>query len=118
MLDEATYRYQNRGFELVRPVIERRLLNDPNGIAESIRTSKGRNPREWVYSHIANTAGTMLESGQFHLYRGMIHPLGPGNDLKKIFDDSIDVLTEMKVIDPEYAEKQKQALRTNIKDIG
>ena len=48
----------------------------------------------------------------------MIHPLGPGNDLKKIFDDSIDVLTEMKVIDPEYAEKQKQALRTNIKDIG
>ena len=38
-----------------------------------IREQKpGGTPREWVYIQIGNVAGDMLESGQYHIYRGVL----------------------------------------------
>ena len=60
----------------------------------------------------------MLESGQYHIYRGVLNPMGPGEDLLKMFDATYDELVHMKAIDPGYANKQKAALRKNMKDVG
>lgn len=60
----------------------------------------------------------MLESGQYHIYRGVLNPMGPGKDLPMMFDATYDELVQMKAIASDYAEQQKAALRENIKGVG
>jgi len=117
-LDEAAYRFQTEAFQMIRRVIEKSVLTNPNEMVRAIRESAGRTPREWVYSQIGNIAGDMLESGQYHIYRGVLNPMGPGEDLLKMFDATYDELVHMKAIDSDYANKQKAALIKNMKDVG
>jgi len=117
-LDEAANRFQTEAFRIVRNVIERSLQANPNAFVHLIHESGGRTPREWVYSQIGNIAGELLESGQYHIYRGVLNPIGPGNDLLKMFDATYDELLQMKAVDPAYANRQKEALRKNIQDVG
>ena len=117
-LDEAAYRFQTEAFQMVRNVIERYLLANPDALVRVIQESGGRTPREWVYSQIGNVAGDMLESGQYHIYRGALNPMGPGEDLLKMFDATYDELVQMKAIDSDYANEQKAALRKNIQGMG
>jgi len=63
--DEAAYRFQTEAFQMVRRVIEKSVLANPDALVHVIRESGGRTPREWVYSEIGNIAGDMLESGQY-----------------------------------------------------
>jgi hypothetical protein len=117
-LDEAAYKYQNRAFQLIRPLIEQMLLTKPDEFILAIKESGGRTPREWVFAQIGNIAGDLLESGQYHIYRGVLNPMGPGKDLLTMFDETHDDLVQMKAIDPEYADKQKQVLRRNLEKMG
>lgn len=117
-LDEAAYRFQTEAFQMVRNVIERSLLANPNAFVRLIHKSGGRTPREWVYSQIGNIAGDLLESGQYHIYRGVLNPMGPGNDLLKMFDATYDELLQMKAVDENYATEQKAAIRRNIQGVG
>ena len=78
---------------------------------------QGETPRQWMYSTISNIAGDLVESGNYHIYRGVINPMGTGNELLKIFNKAIDKLVEMKVLDSERAEKEKGALQENIKSV-
>jgi len=117
-LDEAGYRFQTEAFQMVRNVIEKSLLSNPDALVQVIKQSGGRTPREWVYSQIGNIAGDMLESGQYHIYRGVLNPMGPGEDLLKMFDETYDELLQMKAIDSDFAQEQKADLRKNIQDVG
>jgi len=117
-LDEASYRFQTEAFHMVRNLIERSLLANPNAFVRLIHESGGRTPREWVYSQIGNIAGNLLESGQYHIYRGVLNPMGPGNDLLKMFDATYDELLQMKAVDENYATEQKAATRRNIQGVG
>lgn len=117
-LEEAAYRFQFDAFQMVRTVIEKSLFSNPDAFVRAIRESGGRTPREWVYSQIGNIAGDMLESGQFHIYRGVLNPIGPGEDLLKMFDVTYDELLQMKAVTPEYATSQKDALRECIRGVG
>ena len=116
-LDEAAQRFQTEAFEMVRNVIESALLARTDALVSVIREN-GRTPRDWVYSQIGNVAGDMLESGQYHVYRGVLNPLGPAEDLLKMFDATYDELLKMKAIDVNYANDQKAALRRNIQGVG
>ncbi len=117
-LDEAAYKFQTDAFQMVRKVIERNLLANPDALVGVVRESGGRTPREWIYSQIGNIAGDMLESGQYHIYRGVLSPMGPGADLLKMFEATYDELVQMKAIDVDYANGQKATLRKNIAGVG
>ena len=67
---------------------------------------------------ILNISGDMVESGQHHIYRGVINPMGPGQNLLKIFDSAMDELVKLGDTDKENAETQKKAIRENIKNVG
>ena len=67
---------------------------------------------------IANTSGDMVESGQYHIYRGVLNPMGPGEDLLNIFDSAMDELVKLGDIDEKNAQVQKEALRKNIQGVG
>jgi len=107
---------RNKVFQLVRSLIEKILFAHSDEFSEKIQ--QGASPRHWVYRTIANIAGDLVESGNYHIYRGVINPMEPGEELVEIFDMAVDKLVEMRVLDTEQAKKEKGALRENIKSVG
>ncbi|HLN29958.1 MAG TPA: hypothetical protein VK395_19610 [Gemmataceae bacterium] len=116
VLDEAAHRYQHLQFQMIKEVIERFLLTRSADFIRVLNESGGRSPREWVYSQIWNMAGDMLESGRYHIYRGILDPMG--ENLLRIFDGATEQLIQMKAVDPEYAKEQKEILSTCIARMG
>lgn len=116
LLDEANLTLNNQEFNLVRSKIEEVLKKHPDDIVKLFNS--GTPPRQWAYSSIANVAGDLLETGQFHMYRGTLNPMGPGPNLLKLFDSALDELVKMGAIDLSTAETEKKALRDNMKGVG
>jgi len=116
ILDEATYTFDNEAFQLVRNYVEKILLAKPEEFVSVVQN--GMPPRQWIYTTIANIAGDLLESGSYHIYRGVLNPLGLGPDLLKLFDAAIDELTKLEALDTKRAEIEKEAIRENMKGAG
>jgi len=109
--------HDSEAFQIVRNHIENLILARPEWSARIIQ-EQGISPRQWVWQGVANFAGDLVESGQYHIYRGALNPMGPGEDLVQLFDMAVDELTRMGVLQPDYAEKQKAGLRENIRTVG
>jgi len=63
--------------------------------------------------------GNDLESGKFHVYRGMLNQIG--QDFLVMFDKSLDFMWELKakgISSEEYINEQKAITRRNIKQVG
>ena len=116
ILEEASQEFGSRGFDLVKEYVEKSILSNTNQFIDVVR--KGRSVRKYVYSMIANISGDMVESGQYHIYRGVLNPIGPGEDLLKIFDAAMAELVRLGDTDIKNANKQKAAVRENIKTVG
>lgn len=79
--------------------------------------------REWLYAEINNMAGDMIESGEHHIYRGLLSPLG-----KRIlwyYNKSLAKLVKLQaknengtLIDKDYASNQYKTMLGIIKDLG
>ena len=115
ILEEATSKFGS-AFVLVQQQIEKELRSNSKVFLETIK--KGRTVQLYVYSMITNEVGDMLESGEFHMYRGVLNPMKGGNTLLKIYDYYIDELITLNDITQEYADDQKKILRNNINDVG
>jgi hypothetical protein len=117
ILEEADpHRLDGGAFRIIREEIEGLILSHRAEFVAFVQ--KGNSIRAWVYTNIANTAGDFLESGQYHVYRGVLNSIGPGEDLLRLFDAAVDELVHMGCLDGESAEMQKDALRENIKSVG
>jgi len=116
ILEEASKEFGSGGFDLVREYVEKSILSDTKQFLDVVR--KGRAVRKYVYSMIANTSGDLAESGHYHIYRGVLNPMGPGEDLLKIFDAAMDELVRLGDTDAENAKKEKAAVRKNIEAMG
>lgn len=116
LLHEAESRLGCEAFGSIRGEIEKAILGHPRKFAAFVR--RGAPLREWIYSMIANVAGNHVESGRYHLYRGILNPLGSGQDLLRLFDRALDELVIMAAITGNHAESQKAAIRENIKAVG
>jgi hypothetical protein len=106
VLDEACHMLNNKDFDLVRKYIDNDLKNHSEYIIKLIKD--GTSPRQWAYSSIANIAGDLLETGQYHIYRGVLNPLKSGNNLLKLYDDALDELVKMGSIDINKANFEKK----------
>lgn len=122
ILDEASYMFDHHhgylsgAYQLVRDIIEQVILDNPSEFTQVIRN--GKSPREYIYSDIANTAGDLLESGQYHIRRGHLNPIGPGEDLWRLFNAALDELVRIGAIEPKVADEEKAAILKNIGDAG
>ena len=116
ILEEVGRKFGNGGFDLVKGCVEKSILSETDQFIDVVR--KGRSVRKYVYSMIANTSGDMAESGQYHIYRGVLNPMGPGEDLLKIFDSAMDELVRLGDMDEKNAHEQKEAIRKNIQGVG
>lgn len=115
-IPSASCWHDSEGFQIVRNEIEKMILARANEFARMIQ--KGTSPRQWVWGAVANIAGDLIESGQYHIYRGVLNPLGPGEYLAQLFGVAVDELASMGTVDPDYARDQKAALWKNVGEVG
>lgn len=116
VLDEADQRFNCSAFTMVKNHIETAVLSQPSSVAQQIRN--GLSARQAVYSMIANVAGDLAESGEFHIHRGSLNPMTGGTDLMTIFETSVDEMVLIGAINEEDAVRQKSQLIENIKTVG
>ncbi|MCG2699785.1 hypothetical protein L6274_01895 [Candidatus Parcubacteria bacterium] len=115
ILNEAEEKF-GTDFNIVREYVEKGL--DANKDQFSALIQKGGSVRKYIYTVIANVSGDLAESGQYHIYRGVLNPMGPGESLLKIFDSAMNELVKLSDTDKKNAETQKKAIRENIKSVG
>ena len=115
MLVEASHIYGSE-FDLIKEQIEEIILVDTKKFIDAIQS--GRSVRKYIYSTIANISGDMVESGNYHIYRGVLNPHGPGEKLLEIFDAAMDELVNLGDTDFESSRREKEAIRENIKAVG
>lgn len=101
-------------FETVKNMLENDFLNDSKEVVNLVK--QGVSPRVQVYNAMANLVGDMVESGHYHVYRGVLNI--DGENLLRLFDFAIDSLVAIDSIDSIHANEQKAALRKNIQDVG
>jgi len=119
VMDEAEHHYSrlSQAFRIVKNRLEPMILNQQKEIIKYFKEND-ETPREFVYTRISNIAGDEVESGQYHIYIGVLNPMGPGGALLEMFDDSMDLVAELRSIEPEWVAEQKALIRQNIKEVG
>lgn len=116
VLDELATIFDPGAFRLVRTHVEGGFRRYPREFVSMV--GQDTPVRQIVLQAVSNTAGDLVESGEYHIYRGVLDPMGPGDHLLKIYDATTQELVRMGVVDPAYAETQRQGLRKNIAMIG
>lgn len=102
-------------FDIVKPEIIKLINDNKKKYENSIKN--GTNHREWLLSVIANISGDYLETGKYHIWRGILND-GAGKSLKLLFNYSIEQLYKEGFISEEIAEQQKRGLEDSISRIG
>ncbi len=77
---------------------------------------KETDPKIFALSLVANTCGDFCESGEFHIYRGMLNPTG--EDFLEMFKDAVKQLILLGGTDEEWYEQNLTALLKNISSVG
>ncbi|KQC08010.1 MAG: hypothetical protein APR62_05540 [Smithella sp. SDB] len=118
VLDEAETIFRAENFKIIRDVIEKIIVDNSDSLELISKANRNWTPHEYVYAQIVNVAGDMLKSGQYHIYRGVLNPMGPGNDLLKIFNMSFNEMVRMRLVDKDYAKEQKAILKAEMDIVG
>ena len=114
ILNEIGNQFDCEAFQIVGGILEDNFLADNNEVVALVK--RGVSPRMQVYNAITNLAGDMVESGQYHIYRGALNTMG--QDLLRLFDLATNNLVQLGTIDIKFAKKQKTNLRKSIKSMG
>jgi hypothetical protein len=116
ILDEAERSFDSPAFCVVKEHIRAGISKFPSNVVRNVKESSS--PRRIGYLMIANTAGDELESGEHHMYRGALNPLGYGPELLKIYNSALDELVRMGCVSEKEAEENRAGLRENIRSVG
>jgi len=104
----------NKATRKVVEAIRLKILAQPRRYEELIYG--GMPPSQFYYTEMANISADYLESGQFHISRGILDNVGI--EMLEVFDTAIDVLAQMNVVSKDDAAEQKRLLRVSIKIMG
>ena len=104
----------NMSFYIVREYIVKVIYQNPKDVSSAINSFSS--PKVWAYIAIANTTGNLLESGKFHMYRGVLDKVG--KDLLFIYNNALYKLAELGEIDDHKVKEQKSTIKENIKNVG
>ncbi len=102
-------------FETISEYTVKRILANKLQIV-TIMKRENISPRRIAYSWLNNVAGDLLESGDYHVHRGVLTPIG--EEYLRIFDKTTDYLIAEKAFDSKYAQQHKQNIRERVKLVG
>ncbi len=115
-LKEIDKKINSSAFHLIVKQIKGAISELPDKIVSMVKESESIH--QTVYIMIANVAGDEVESGKHHMYRGVLDPLGDGNELLKIYNFALDELVKLGYVSKNVAKENKSAIQENIKDVG
>ena len=116
VLDELDFEFSEfLHFNDVRSLAEKIILKNQHDIIRIMR-EQNISPRRTACSWINNVSGDILESGQYHVYRGVLSPVGDA--YLKIFDRSTELLSQVGDMSEEQAREHKQGMRNRIQKVG
>ena len=98
-------------------LVKREVLANLDKWKALIDKEKDR-PEVCPYVMLMWVAGNHLQSGEHHTYRGLLSPLGLGNDLLRIFDASVDELFKLGALEADAMQGMKETIRARIKGAG
>lgn len=84
-------------------------------LVESIK-NEGNSPRGVILYAIVQVSKSLLESGQYHIWRGALNTEGLG--IKTTFDIALDELVKSGIIDETQANEQRTEIAEAIKTVG
>lgn len=116
IVDDMALEVSSEGYKHVQKIMKDLVYKQSNEIVDSIQS--GKKIESIAYSEMANLCGDLLESGHYHLHRGLINPMGIGEDLLGLYDYCVDKLVSIGDIDSSRAKSEKDMLRRNIKSVG
>jgi hypothetical protein len=102
------------GYMLVRRELEVQIRRNAKGVAKHLKT--GPSPRDWLISMMATCAADMVETGRFHVYRGVLNP--NGNELLAVTRLCGEEMVRLGAIDAEFLAKQMKTIGENVRDMG
>lgn len=114
IIDDISKFYHGNSFLKIQEYMKKCILNETEAFVKNIQS--GTKPKQWVYVTLLNTSGDLLETGSYHIYRGILSP--EGNELLKIYESAIDMYCTLGYLDLNSAEEQKETLKNNLKKIG
>jgi len=76
------------------------------------------NARIWALDRILSVTKNLLGSGEYHLYRGIISPMGAGFGLINIFETALTKLIDNNKITERNAQLIRESLDQEIKQAG
>ncbi len=115
-LDQIGKEMSNHAFDTVKSRIEDEFLKNPRPV--SYEAKKGVSPYNQVCFAMANLAGDLLESGEYHMHRGVLNPLGDGLALLDLYKFALAKLVQNRMITQAEADSNYSDLITNIKSVG
>ena len=104
VLDELSFELDSVAFKEMRSQIKKGIFSDYKNIVSQVKDRESA--RQLIYFAIVNIAGEYIESGYYHIYRGVLNPLG--DDFLSLFDMSVKRLLEVGAITAKEAEEQTQ----------
>ena len=119
-LDEIENKYNNNSFYIYKDDLIMGIKHKQQAI-KILEISKGfpGNIDEFFHGSINQMSGNDLESGKYHVYRGMLNIIG--QDILDMFDKSLDFMWELKakgMPSIEFVKEQKNVIRKNISKVG
>ncbi|MFH1207156.1 MAG: hypothetical protein V1668_00940 [Patescibacteria group bacterium] len=106
----------NKNFHLIKDVIEQGVNLQSEEISKVI--AQGKTSTQWVYMNIVLVARDLLGIGDYHIYRGVINPMGPGNALLQIHKKALEKLMQIKAISINQVKEENKMLENDIKNAG
>lgn len=94
----------------------KRLINDNKKDINNDLESNDFKPEQFIYSEICNISAALAASGHYHIYRGMLSPVG--EELFKVYKFGINKLIGLGFITKELASTKVHILLENINEVG
>lgn len=114
VLDELSLELKSQAFKEISSQVKKGILNDYENVVSQVKDEESA--RQLLYFSIANIAGEYVESGYYHIYRGILNPLGC--EFLDLFDMAVNRLLYVGAISEKEAKKQKTGVRRSIKGLG
>lgn len=101
-------------FSRVRHTVETAIKKTPDLYVQGVQTSSS--PEVFAAICFANVSGDFIESGELHLYRGILSPAG--EEMLKLYTACLDFLVASGNIDAAKRETELAFIRRNISSVG
>jgi hypothetical protein len=121
VVDECEFMFSPAGlhgdsFNIIKAELVPYLYKTSANLKEQVQN--GRTVRACVYTSIAVMAQSHISSGQYHMYRGVLRPMGPGPALHEICRKAIDLLIKEGDVTEEDAQRWKNDIVKQISEVG